>query len=266
MSDQLQFIRFDECRPGKFQPRTNFEKEALQQLIQSIAEIGIQQPLTVRRLQNPAGLTRYEIVSGERRWRAAQALEIMELPAYIRAMDDETAAVAALSENLIRADLNPIEEAQGYQNLIDTFRYSQVDIARRFHCSKPYVSHMLSFLKLEAEVQQLIAEGVIKKGHAKMLIPLPPDKQKEFALKARTYTVNKLEKELRKELRNKPAKSNKNTKVDDIKWLEDKYAFHIGSPIKIIQEGSKYILQVHCHNLDILEGVMAKSGFNFNDI
>lgn len=155
-------------RPNARQPRTVFDEDALDELVGSIREVGVLQPVVVRPAEDG-----YELVMGERRWRAAQAAGLATVPAIIRQTDDGDLLRDALLENLHRAQLNPLEEAAAYQQLLDDFGCTQEDLAGRIHRSRPQISNTLRLLKLPPAVQRRIAAGVLSAGHARALLGLP---------------------------------------------------------------------------------------------
>ena len=166
----LKTIPIEKLSPGRLQPRHRFSEEELEALAGSIRENGILQPILVRPLGGDAG---YEIVAGERRWRAAQRARLHEVPVIIRELDDRAALELALVENIQRQDLNPIEEAQGYHRLIEEFGYAAEDLARHIGRSRSHVANMLRLLTLPAAVRALVEEGALTAGHARALINAP---------------------------------------------------------------------------------------------
>ncbi len=161
-------LAIGEIEPNQEQPRKEFSPEALSQLAESIKEHGILQPLVVR--PRPNG--RYQIVAGERRWRASRIAGLTELPVIIRELTDEQAFEVALVENLVRADLNPIEEAMGYRTLMETFAMTQERIAQRVGRSRSAVANALRLLSLPKEVLSMLEKGNLSAGHARALLPL----------------------------------------------------------------------------------------------
>lgn len=161
-------LAIGEIEPNQEQPRKEFSPEALSQLAESIKEHGILQPLVVR--PRPNG--RYQIVAGERRWRASRIAGLTELPVIIRELTDEQAFEVALVENLVRADLNPIEEAMGYRTLMETFSMTQERIAQRVGRSRSAVANALRLLSLPKEVLAMLEKGNLSSGHARALLPL----------------------------------------------------------------------------------------------
>jgi ParB family chromosome partitioning protein len=157
-----------QLKPGSLQPRRNFDDEALEALVQSVREKGVLQPLLVRRVAG-AGES-FEIIAGERRWRAAQLANIHEVPVVVREMDDSEALEVALVENIQRQDLTPLEEAEGYQRLIDEFAHSPGDLGRAVGKSRSHVANMLRLLNLPEPVKQLVDDGSLSAGHARALL------------------------------------------------------------------------------------------------
>ena len=174
--DRVQRIPLDRIRPCPFQPRKEFTAEALQELADSIKAQGIIQPLVVR--SRPDG---FELIAGERRWRAAQQLGWKEIPAIVREADDRAALELALIENLQRENLNPLEEAQGYAELIGKFLLRQEDVAAKVGKSRVAVANSLRLLKLPAEVQAYLRDGRLSVGHAKVILGLPGQAEQRLA-------------------------------------------------------------------------------------
>lgn len=158
-----------QLKPGRMQPRTNFE--GIQQLVESIKEYGLLQPILVRPLDDQANS--YEIVAGERRWRAAQLAQLHDVPVVLRTIDDLDALQIGLIENLQRSDLTAIDEAKGYQRLIADFKQTQEDIARTMGKSRPHVANTLRLLDLPSGIQDMIKNGDLTAGHGRALIGLP---------------------------------------------------------------------------------------------
>lgn len=155
-------------RPNPFQPRESFDEEALADLAASIREVGVLQPILVRAVDGG-----YEIIAGERRWRAARRAGLQTIPALVRVADDASTLEQALIENVHRTDLNPLEEASAYQQLIEDFKLSHEEVARRVGRSRAAVTNTLRILQLPASVQKLLKEGRLSAGHAKALLATP---------------------------------------------------------------------------------------------
>jgi ParB family chromosome partitioning protein len=174
--ERIERIPLDRLRPCPFQPRKDFPEEALKELADSIREQGIVQPLIVRRRGEFL-----ELIAGERRWRAAQLAGLTDVPVLVREVDDAGALELALIENLQRENLNPIEEAQGYQELLDLFGLRQEDVAVKVGKSRVAVANALRLLKLPAVVQAYLRNGQISTGHAKAILGLPGSREQELA-------------------------------------------------------------------------------------
>ncbi len=160
-------INISEIQPDKSQPRKNFDQAALEELAESIREHGVLQPLLIRPMQDGMG---YQIVAGERRWRAAKLAGLTEVPAIVKELTEREAAELALVENLQREDLGPVEEAMGYQNLAENYGLTQEEIAKRVGKSRPVVANALRLLGLAPEVLTFLEQGKITTGHAKVLL------------------------------------------------------------------------------------------------
>jgi len=174
--DRVQRVPLDRIRPCPLQPRKDFSDEALKELADSIREQGIVQPLIVR---ERGGF--FELIAGERRWRAAQLLNLPEVPIITREADDRAVLELALIENLQRENLNAVEEAQGYAQLAEQFQLTQEDIAAKVGKSRAVVANALRLLKLPAIVQKYLREGRLSVGHAKVILGLAEEKQQQFA-------------------------------------------------------------------------------------
>jgi ParB family chromosome partitioning protein len=168
-------IPISALEPGSGQPRRYFDEDALDALAQSIRERGMLQPIIARRIEGSPG--RYEIVAGERRWRAAGRAGLVEAPVILRDMTDRDALEIALIENVQREDLNPVEEAAGYQNLVDAYNYTQEDLAKAVGKSRPHVANMLRLLNLPEATRARLAKGELSAGHARaLLVAADPDR------------------------------------------------------------------------------------------
>lgn len=168
--------------PNPRQPRQVFDEEALDELVHSIREFGLMQPIVVRAVKTD-GATRYQLVMGERRWRAAQIAELTAIPAIVRETADDSMLRDALLENIHRVQLNPLEEAAAYQQLLDEFGVTHDELATKIGRSRPLISNMIRLLRLPIAVQRRVAAGVLSAGHARALLALEggPEKQEELA-------------------------------------------------------------------------------------
>ena len=169
--------------PNPRQPRQVFDEEALSELVHSIKEFGVMQPIVVRALPTDNGATRYQLVMGERRWRASQEAGLTAIPAIVRETADDSMLRDALLENIHRAQLNPLEEAAAYQQLLDEFGVTHDELASRIGRSRPLISNMIRLLRLPIAVQRRVAAGVLSAGHARALLSLEggPERQEELA-------------------------------------------------------------------------------------
>ena len=185
-------LRLTDIEPNKDQPRKQFDEDALSELSQSIAQHGVLQPLLVRPMTNGT----YQLVAGERRWRAARMAGLVQVPVVIREMTEQEAAELALIENLRRQDLNPMEEAVGYQTLMNTYGLTQEETARVVNKSRPAVANALRLLSLPASVTELVASGKLSAGHARTVLAFPSAQQEEVAKQAALtgLSVRQLEK------------------------------------------------------------------------
>ena len=173
--EAVQTLPISRVEPRRDQPRRDFDPEAMAALTESIREYGLIQPITVRPLEQGY----YQIIAGERRWRAAREAGLKEVPVRIVEADDRLAMELALVENLQREDLNPMEEAAGYKKLMDDYELTQEDVARRVHKSRPAVANALRLLALGEKVRKMVAEGVLSAGHARALLPLKSETVQE---------------------------------------------------------------------------------------
>ena len=250
-------LPISQVEPGLNQPRKRFEPEALEDLAQSIRQHGIIQPLTVRRLSSGY----YQIIAGERRWRAAKLAGLVEVPALIIEADDRKVMELGLIENLQREDLNPAEEARGYQTLMDEYGLTQEQVAERMGKSRPAITNTLRLLSLTDEVLTMVEEGLLSAGHARALLSLPsPALQLETAQKvvAEGLSVRQTEslvKALQKEKKEKP-------KLSDEIFLyigeaEKNLSGHLGRKVKINHKGKKGRIELEYYNEQDLESLLA---------
>ena len=175
--DELRNLPVERMKPGKYQPRTHMDQDSLAELAASIKAQGVMQPILVRAVDTTPGAERYEIVAGERRWRAAQLAGLTEVPVLVRTIPDEQALAMALIENIQRENLNPLEEAQGLQRLIDEFGLTHQQAADAVGRSRPAASNLLRLLQLTAPVQEMLMTGQIDMGHARALLPISTGQQ-----------------------------------------------------------------------------------------
>ena len=252
---ELRRIAVDLLQPGKYQPRHNMHNESLEDLASSIKAQGIVQPIVVRSI----GGGRYEIIAGERRWRAAQMAQLHEIPAVVRDVPDDAAIAMALIENIQREDLNPLEEAGALQRLIDEFAMTHQQVAEAVGRSRTAVTNLLRLLALNPDVKQLVDQGELEMGHARALLALQGAPQstaaKEVVLKG--LSVRETEK-LVQRLQAQPVAAPHVPKVDpNIQHFETNLAEKLGAKVTI-QHGEKGNgkLMIHYNTLDELEGIL----------
>ena len=251
-------IPLDDLAPGQYQPRTKMHKSTLEELSQSIKEQGILQPLVVRRLASG----RFEIVVGERRWRAAQLAGINSVPAIIRDLNNDEAAKIALIENLQREDLNALDQAKGLLRLQREFNLSQEELGVAVGKSRSTVTNLLRLLSLGPEVQSLLEEGKIEMGHARALLTLSEEDQLECAKRviSESLSVRGCEAMVSSLSGNKKKEAKSQTPRDpNTVLLEKELSEKLGSPVEIKhnKKGSGKIT-VSYKNLDALEGLLDK--------
>ncbi|WP_017939500.1 ParB/RepB/Spo0J family partition protein [Zestomonas thermotolerans] len=255
-SRELQHLPLELIQRGKYQPRRDMDPAALEELAQSIKAQGVMQPIVVR----PIGGGRYEIIAGERRWRASQQAGLDRIPALVRDVPDEAAIAMALIENIQREDLNPIEEAIALQRLQQEFQLTQQQVAEAVGKSRVTITNLLRLIALPEEVKTLLAHGDLEMGHARALLGLPAERQVEGArhVVARGLTVRQTEALVRQWLnaKEKPAASNRND--PDISRLEQRLAEKLGAPVQIKHgQKGKGQLVIRYSSLDELQGVLA---------
>lgn len=255
----LQQLSVDLLIRGKYQPRQHFDLTQLQELADSIKTMGgLLQPIIVR----PLGTGKYEIVAGERRWRAAQLAGLMEVNCLVTQYTDEQALQASVIENINRTDLNPIEEAKAYQRLIDEFNYLHEEVAAAVGKSRTTITNALRLLKLDARVQQFLIVEKLSEGHGKILAGVPMQYQYALAEQSiqKGWSVRKIETEAKKLL--EPQDKNNPYSDPNVKHLEVALAEHMGNQVNIQYEdrGGGYV-RIRFNNIDELEGHFQKIGF-----
>ena len=214
--------------PNKFQPRKNFEKKRLEELAVSIKNRGIIQPIAVRKISD----NKFEIIAGERRWRAAQLANMHEVPTVILDANDELAAEFAVLENVQREGLNALEEAEGYQTLINTFGYTQDKIAEMIGKSRAYIANMLRLKKLPNEIQNMVTNGLLTAGHARSLIDV--DKNIELAKVIINKNLSVRQSELLSKKNPKSYQSDKEKSIDpNVKDLQNSLELKTGMKVNI---------------------------------
>src|SRR5215218_3044080 len=227
-------VELDSIVPGPMQPRTHFDEASLQSLAESIRSHGIVQPLLVRRRGD-----QYELIAGERRWRAARLAGISRVPVVIKEVPDDSLLEIALIENIQRENLNPIEEAQAYKKLIETVGLTQESLASRVGRDRSYITNYLRLLRLPDDVQQLVKEGRLSTGHARTLLALSQaDLQRRLARQIIDggLSVRATEQLVQKASEEKPARRSGPQAVDpNIKAAETNLRRALGTQVKILQ-------------------------------
>jgi ParB family chromosome partitioning protein len=241
-------------RPGRYQPRTKMDQEALAELAGSIRAQGLMQPLLVR----PVDRDRYELIAGERRWRAAQMAGLDEVPALVREVPDESALAMALIENIQRENLNPMEEAAGVSRLIEEFRMTHEQAADAVGRSRSATTNLLRLLKLAKPVQEMLMEGALEMGHARALLALDAARQIEAGnrVAARGLSVRETEALVQTMLRG-PAQRRRRRADRDLARLEEETAERLGTTVEI-RPGRKGTgkLVVHYSSLEHLDELL----------
>ncbi|MCL6414230.1 ParB/RepB/Spo0J family partition protein [Aestuariirhabdus sp. Z084] len=241
---------------GKYQPRRDMHPEALEELANSIKVQGVMQPIVVR----PIDIDRYEIIAGERRWRATQKAGLDRIPAIVREVPDEAAIAMALIENIQREDLNPIEEAMALQRLQDEFELTQQQVADAVGKSRTTVTNLLRLIGLNAEVRTMLEHGDLEMGHARAMLTLEDDLQMEAArsVVARSLSVRQTEALIRK-LQQPASPSTQPEAVNpDIRNLQDSLGERLGASVRIDHSAKgKGKLVIQYNTLDELDGILA---------
>ncbi len=257
-STPAQFVPIEFLRPSPFQPRRHFAEEELDALAASLREKGLLQPLLVR--PAPAGAPGYEIVAGERRWRAAQRAGLHELPVIVRELADREVLELALVENLQRADLGPLEEARAYRRLIDEFGHDQEELAELVGKSRSHVANTLRLLALPAEVAHLLESGAITAGHARALLGAPDPVALAAEVVRRQLSVRETEALVRARASAATARRTGRRRDPDLVAVEERLSARLGLPV-VIQPGAKGgRLSIRYSTLDQLEALLARLG------
>ncbi|MBI1943511.1 MAG: ParB/RepB/Spo0J family partition protein [Betaproteobacteria bacterium] len=256
--DATATLAVDSIRPGRYQPRTRMDQQALGELAASIRAQGVVQPVLVRPLDGAR--ERYELIAGERRWRAAQMAGLTEIPALVREVPDSAALAMSLIENIQREDLNPIEEAGGLQRLVEEFRMTHEQAADAIGRSRSATTNLLRLLKLAKPVQAMLLQGALEMGHARALLSLDAARQIEAAnrIAARGLSVRESE-ALAARLLRAPAARRRQRTDRDLARLEEEVSQRLGTTVQIRpgRKGSGTIL-VRYSGLDHLDQLLKK--------
>jgi ParB family chromosome partitioning protein len=264
--DGLMLLAIEEVHPARHQPRKAFDDERLDELAESIRTQGIIQPLVVR-LREQGG---YELIAGERRWRAAQRAGLHEVPAVVRDVAEQQAFELALVENLQRADLNPIEEAEGYQRLMAEFGYTQENLASRVGKDRSTVANALRLLKLPPSVRDMVIAGRLSMGHARALLGLESDGAIERLARqtvSRELSVRQVETQVRRERQDRNDRDERKSNGATAKPgpspaardLQQRLERTFGTRVKLVEADATHgHIEIHYHSLDELDGVLDK--------
>ncbi len=257
-STGLRHIPVELIQRGAYQPRVHFEPDALQELAESIKAQGVIQPVVVR----PVSAGRFELVAGERRWRAAQLAGLQDIPAVVKDLNDQSAAAVSLIENIQRENLNPLEESRALQRLIDEFEMTHLQVAEAVSRSRASVTNLLRLKDLNEDVKLLVDERKIDMGHARALLALTGHEQSLMANRAADggWSVRETEKQVKRLLNPALAVSKATAKVDpDIKRLQEQISERLAAAVEIQHNSSgKGKLVVNYSSLDELDGILAR--------
>ena len=249
----------EKIQPNKYQPRKKFDDSRLEELVSSIKESGVIQPLIVRKNKNDG----YELIAGERRWRASQKAGLKEVPVVVKEASDRESLEMAIVENIQRADLNPIEEAEGYKRLMEEFSYTQEALASRVGKDRATISNHLRILKLPLEVKREIVAARITLGHAKALLSLEKksdilDAQKNIIKKG--LSVRETEALAKKIKRGDLTRKKEVRKDPDLLRFEEKLMSLLGKKVRIIQKGKRGKIEIDYYSPDELERLAQEIG------
>ena len=256
---QLSTLAVDVLQPGRYQPRQQIEPEALEELASSIRAQGIIQPIVVRSV----GSGRYEIIAGERRWRAAQLADLVEVPVVIRDLPDRAVIAMSLIENIQRQDLNAIEEAMALQRLIHEFEMTHQSVADAVGKSRVAVTNLLRLLNLNPEVRHLLEKGQLEMGHARALLALDPIQQTICAHKIVNQHLSVRQTEQLVQQQNTERTKPGTTRIDpDIARLQNTLSEKLKAHVQIKHgNNGKGAVMIHYHSTDELQGILDQMGF-----
>lgn len=258
--DRLATLPIEKLQRGVYQPRSHMDDDSLQELADSIRAQGVLQPILVRPAPSKKTKDQYEIIAGERRWRASQIALLETVPVIIRDIPDEATLAVALIENIQRENLNPIEEAVGLHRLMDEFELTHQQVAEHVGRSRSAVSNLLRLLALEDRVKDLVFAKKLEMGHARALLALPIEQQYSVAesIVNKQLSVRQTE-SLIKQATRQEGQKNKSVKVDaDIKHLEDELSNKLQADVKIQDKKGKGKLIISYSSLSALDGILNK--------
>ncbi len=260
--EMIENISVDQLSPGQYQPRKRFDEESLQELADSIIEQGLMQPIIVRKSEN-----NFEIIAGERRWRAAKLAKVDTIPVIVRDINDRTASIIALIENMQRVDLSAIEEAEGIKKMIDEFGMTHEEASDAVGKSRSAVSNLLRLLQLTDFVKDKLNLGDIDMGHARALISLSADQQNMVCQKIinEKLSVRKVEELIQSGITkvNNKKISKDNNKNNDIEILQKEFSDKLGFPVTIENKNNNSgLIKIKYRNLDELDILLNKLKLN----
>lgn len=253
ISGEIEYIDINQIKPNSKQPRKIFDEEKLEELAASIKEHGLIQPVVLRKAERG-----YEIVAGERRWRACRIIGIKEIPCIVKELSDEENMLLAIIENMQREDLNPIEEAEGLKQMIDTYGLTQEEVSRSVGKSRPYIANSLRLLKLPEDIMRYLSEGQLSAGHAKALAGVDDEKmQLWFAeeIIKKGLSVRQLEKMIREGKPKRRVSAIAKGKDADVKKVEDDLKNALGTKVVLNQnkKGNKGKIEIEFYSKEELE-------------
>jgi ParB family chromosome partitioning protein len=254
---ELRTLAISQLRPGRYQPRTHMDETALDELAESIRAQGLMQPILVR-----ADGKQFEIIAGERRWRAAQRAGLSEVPVLVKDVPEEAVAAMALIENIQREDLNAIDEAHGLQRLIQEFGMTHDAVAQSVGKSRAAVSNLLRLLNLSKPVQDMLTAGLIEMGHARALLPLSAGQQRELAhdIEEKGLSVREAERRVAKLKSGSTTRPARKTVPRDIRRLEEALSENLGMEARVQMGHKGGRLTLHFAEADQLQGMLEKLG------
>ena len=247
----IDYIDINDIKPNSNQPRKTFDEDKLNELAASIEEHGLIQPLVLRKAEKG-----YEIVAGERRWRAARKIGIREIPCIVRELTDEENMLLAIIENMQREDLNPIEEAEGIRQMIDTYGLTQEEVSKSVGKSRPYIANSLRLLRRPETVRKYVEDGSLSTGHAKAIAAVSDEKKQielaEVAIRD-GLSVRQLEKLAQQDKSGVKTRSRVKQKTADVKRVEEDLKNALGTKVTLNQKGKKGKIEIEFYSKDELE-------------
>ena len=261
-NNSIFYIDINHIKPNAKQPRKYFDDEKIEELAESIKRYGVIQPIVLRKSQNY-----YEIVAGERRWRAARIAGLKEVPCIMRDFTDEENMLVAIIENMQREDLNPIEEANGIETLIKTYGFTQEEVSKNISKSRPYITNLLRLLRLPDKIRDMLEDGMITQGHARALINIDNEKRQLHLCEQiveKGLSVREVEKlaDASKEKKKKNKNKERHDKSDEISAIERDLESLFGTKVSITERGGKGNIKIDYYSTNELNHIieMLKKG------